>query len=162
MITDTERDRVVAEAEWLRSHGNQIGYDQNRPFHLYGRTEIQGRFDVGEGISGDCFWYVCQCFYLAGLKDPGGNSFNGLGNTETVLQTLRSQYTDPAAALPGALVVFGADLPLGDQHVCLVVEAGEDPILDSHGAPNVKRLTLSEEQSAHRGSTVFCSPAQLG
>jgi hypothetical protein len=158
-VTDTQRNKIVQWCHYFNEHANQIGYEQIRPFPLYKEAELESKINAGDTLGEwDCVGSSDEIFYLVGLKDPTGFDYVGDGNTDTMLAYLKDHYTDPAHAKPGALVIFGADLPLSSQHVCIVTESGSDPQLFSHGeAFECKLLTLSEEQTAHTGSTVFLS-----
>jgi hypothetical protein len=161
-MTDAQRNALVANADWLYSWSKYIGYAQERPFPILTKAQLTTAFSKGETVSGDCWWFIVQIYALVpGLTDPGGYDFNGDGNTESGLARL-PHYTNPVDAHPGALVIFGADLDdLDLQHGCMVIKQGKDPLVESHGLPGVKQLTLSEEQTAHTGTTVFLDVSGL-
>jgi hypothetical protein len=162
MITDKQREKVVKWCVYLNEHQSQIGYGQDRPFPLLKEPELEAIINEGEFIDRwDCYASTAEIFYIVGLKDPSGFNYNGLGNTDTLLEHL-PHYTEASHARPGALVVFGADLPLSEQHVAIVTKQGDDPELFSHGeAFECRLLSLSEEQTAHSGSTVFMDVTSL-
>jgi hypothetical protein len=96
--------------------------------------------------------------HVCGVKSPTGSW--SIGNTETMLSRLK-HYTDAKAALPGALVVFNANRPLSEQHVCQVHQADKlhgNPVLFTHGEaedPNFR--TLDWMQHGFSGATTFLS-----
>ncbi len=159
-LTNTQRAALVANAQWLYSWSDEIGYDQARPFPLLDKAALIRAFSAGQTISWDCSGFIVQTYYLTGANDPSGYHYTGDGNTETMLAHL-PHYTNPINAHPGALVIFGADQPLADQHVCMVLEQGSNPMLVSHGGPGVKILTLNAEQAAHTGATCFLDVSSL-
>jgi hypothetical protein len=162
-LTQKQRNAVVSYCKVFNAHQSQIGYEQVRPFPIVAGPTLIELLDKSEDFNDwDCSGSTVEIFHCAGLQDPTGFNFAGLGNTSTMLGHLK-HYTDPSRAQPGALVIFGADLGLGNQHVAIVVEAGKDPELFSHGSANkALLLPLSAEQSAHAGSTVFLDVSNLG
>jgi hypothetical protein len=69
---------------------------------------------------------VTLCYFLAGAPDPNGLDYDGQGWTGTLLSHL-----DPTVYLrPGDIVVWGA---YPGHHCALVLEAGDDPLMCSHG-----------------------------
>lgn len=156
-MTDAQRATLVSNIQYLVSWGHLIPYQQVRPFPLLSKAALTANFKKGVPLRGvDCSAFCTLAYFISGLKDPTGDNFSGFGNSATMLKRL-PHYTNPVNAHPGALVVFGADQPLAKQHVCLVLKQGKNPQLASHGGPlsGVKLLSLSQEQSAHTGSTVF-------
>ena len=161
-LTSGQRNALISNGLWLYANSAHIAYSLHRPFPLLSRDELAARFSKGETVAWDCAGFTVQTFHLvADVNDPSGQGYDGRGNTETILSTLTDHYTDPRKALPGALVIFGADLPLADQHVCMVMRAGENPTVLSHGQPGVRMLPLTEEAAAHEGNVLFCSPGSL-
>lgn len=91
----------------------------------------------------DCSGFATLCYYLAGAPDPNGLNYKAVGYTGTMLtHGVRTSQRD---AKPGDLVVFG---PGTGHHVCIVLQAGDDPLLCSHGQEaGPLRIFYSEEQA---------------
>jgi hypothetical protein len=77
-------------------------------------------------LTTDCSGFVTLCHYLAGAPDPNGLGYSGQGWTGTLLRHL----TQTPALVPGDVVVWGA---YPGRHCAIVLEAGDDPLLCSHG-----------------------------
>lgn len=123
-------------AGWARrgvQDEKNIHYGQVRPMPL----------NWTKTLTTDCSGFSTLCYKLAGAPDPNGRGYDGAGFTGTLLAHGRSVAR--AAALPGDLVFFG---PGTAEHVAIVVEAGTDPLLVSHGqerGPLEIRLSLEKE-----------------
>jgi hypothetical protein len=137
-----------------------IHYAQQRPMDCVWLTEAQlrAKFNAGQSISLDCSEGVtCLCKW-AGLRDPNGNHYNGSGYTGTLLAHL-PHYADPRKAKVGALCVFG---PGNGDHVAMVMEPGNDPLMWSHGSESGPiKVRFSVERSYHRKPATFLSIAAL-
>lgn len=120
------RSAVVAYARWACSSSVEPfwHYRQSRPIPL-----AQGKARKLP-ITTDCSGFATICAYQAGAPDPNGLKYNGQGYTGTLLQHLK--HTTLAAAQPGDLIVYGAAAGRG-HHVVVIVEAGPDPLVASHG-----------------------------
>lgn len=124
----------------------------------YSEEQMDELVTTGRGVTMDCSEAVtCLCKW-AGLHDPNGNGYNGQGYTGTLLAHL-PHYSDPAAAMVGALVVFG---PGTGEHVVMVMEPGADPLLFSHGSEaGPVPIRLSAERRGHHPPVTFLSIAHL-
>jgi hypothetical protein len=117
----TIRDQIVAYARWGIENEAQIHYEQLRP--------IDGVQTVQQlPLRTDCSGFATLCYAWAGAPDPNGLGFNGQGYTGTMLTAMRR--IPLSAVQPGDLVVWG---PSPGNHVALVLESGDDPLLCSHG-----------------------------
>lgn len=164
-VNAAERKRVQAIQAYLVSHKAQIGYDQVRPMVTRTiATMAELTKLTAKGFSMDCSESITLICHVAGAQDPTGNSYNGYGNTETMLAHLRN-YTNPRFALPGALVVFNSDRPLAEQHVAQVHTSSllrGDPVLFTHGdAAGPVFARLSQVQPGFQGRTTILSVASL-
>lgn len=164
-MNTAERKKIQVVQAYLVAHKAQIGYAQVRPMvtrNVSTMAELQKL--TAKGFSMDCSESVTLVCHVAGAHDPTGNSYNGDGNTESMLAFLR-HYTNPRFALPGALVVFNSDRPLAEQHVAQVHSSSflrGDPVLFTHGdaaGPNFARL--SQVQPGFQGKTTLLSVARL-
>lgn len=145
---------------YLLTHERQVHYAQVRPMDTTRISEarLHAILSAGGGISMDCSEAVTALCKWAGLHDPNGNHYNGLGFTGTLLDHL-PHYTDPRIARIGALVVFG---PGNGDHVAMVMQRGADPLLFSHGSEGgPRRVRYSIERSVHRKPATFLSIAAL-
>jgi hypothetical protein len=115
------RQKIVEAARWGIAHEAQIHYKQSRP--------IDGIHQPHKlPLHTDCSGFSTLCYAWAGAPDPNGSAFSGQGFTGTMLQSCR--HIARSAVQPGDLVVWGA---YPGHHVALVLEAGADPLLCSHG-----------------------------
>jgi peptidoglycan hydrolase-like protein with peptidoglycan-binding domain len=115
------RAAIVEHGRWGIAHEPQIHYQQSRPIDGLGHPRKLP-------LNTDCSGFVTDCYNWAGAPDPNGRKYNGEGFTGTLLATGRR--ITKSQARPGDLVVYG---PGTGHHVCMVLEAGEDPLLVSHG-----------------------------
>jgi hypothetical protein len=117
----TLRKRIVDLARWGIANEPQIHYQQLRP--VDGLNEPKKL-----PLSTDCSGFSTLCYKWAGSTvDPNGENWSG-AYTGTLLQHCR--HIPQSAVQPGDLVVWGA---YPGHHVALVLEAGPDPLLCSHG-----------------------------
>lgn len=143
-----KRAKIVAYLRWGVSHEPYIHYLQRRPMPLANLYLLPAWRDCSE--------FATCAYKAAGAPDPNGLGFNGLGYTGTMLG--HCIHIPQAALKPGDLVVYG---PFPGHHVSIVVEAGFDPLLVSHGreaGPEFTHLSnqrLSQESAGHYGVT-FC------
>jgi hypothetical protein len=169
-LTTPQRDAIVQVADLFIANASPITYpapDQVIRPHVYRTVDwLQGYWKTGHHSVWDCSIAVQQVLYCAGnngqtIADPSGFEYEGWGDTQSWQDAL-PHYTSPVDAHAGALVVFNAGGPVEEQHGCIVITPGSDPVLFSHGsAAGPLRISLSEEQTAHTGSTVFLDVSSL-
>jgi hypothetical protein len=125
---------------------------------MLSEQEMRHRLVTGKHLMCDCSQAVTMLCKWARLKDPNGLRYRYAGYTGTLLETL-PHYTNPKAAKVGALVVYG---PGTGEHVSMVYEPGEDPLLWSHGFDGGPVLIrLSAQRKVHHAPVTFCSIAGL-
>lgn len=130
----TVRQKLVTWGRWGVAHEPQIHYGQVRPMPLTPRLPM----------TTDCSGFVTLCYKLAGASDPNGLGYNGLGYTGTLLEHGRA--VPVSGAKPGDLIFYG---PGTAEHVVMVVEAGADPLVVSHGfegGPLLRRHSVDKRQ----------------
>src|ERR1019366_8935057 len=111
------RPLVVAKADWAVLNKSYFLYNEFRPdLDFYIPT-------AAHKIVNDCSATAIWCCWAAGAPEPFPLAYEGLGNTESFL-TL-PHVTSP---LPGDFVVYGEGLPLGVQHMAVIVQDGIDPV----------------------------------
>lgn len=163
-ITTITGDLIAAKANIAYPKPSQV----IRP-HLYRTLEwLRGYWAKGHLSVWDCSIAVQQVFYCAQvasqqpITDPSGFNYEGWGDTQSWVDRL-PHYTKPADAHAGALVVLGVGLPVQQQHGCIVIGTGRDPLLFSHGSDaGPIAIKLSQEQPAHpNGETVFLDVSSL-
>lgn len=115
------RQSVVDWCYWSVAHQPWFRYLEARPFELYEPTGSRYIWD-------DCAATSILMLWLAGAPEPFPGAYAGIGNTESFGEL--EHVTTP---LPADFVVYGLGLPLRDQHMAVVVEAGDDPLTMSHG-----------------------------
>lgn len=160
MTTQPQRQHLERLMRYLISKEPQIHYAEIRPMRTIHMNENVMRFKLDQdgAITMDCSEAVtCLCKW-AGLHDPNGLSYDGAGFTGTLLQHL-PHYSKPSLAMVGALVVFG---PGSGEHVCMVLERGQNPLLFSHGMERGPlAIRLSAERKWHNLPVTFLSIAGL-
>ena len=115
------RAKIVQVARWGIQNERQIHYQQLRPLDGLDHPHKLP-------LHTDCSGFVTLCYRWAGAKiDPNGGNFSG-AYTGTMLTHCRR--IPRGAIRPGDLVVWGA---YPGNHVALVLKAGPDPLVCSHG-----------------------------
>jgi hypothetical protein len=144
----------------MYQHGSQFDYGQIRPMQLirYTKAEFYKALREERRFISDCSETITAAFKWAGFKDPNGLSYNGSGNSETMLNHLRNFFRARFANI-GTIVHF--DNP---EHVAVVCRASRirgNPMLWEHGRPGIAIIPLSEEKAFHNGRVTFLSIAKL-
>jgi hypothetical protein len=145
----TVREQIVAVARWGIENEAQIHYQQSRP--------IDGMHEARKlPLNTDCSGFSTLCYAWSGAPDPNGLSYSGQGYTGTMLGAM--QRIPQSAAQPGDLVVWG-DSP--GHHVALVLEAGDDPLVCSHGqekGPFAIRFSVESQYQPKPAIWLSCLP----
>lgn len=141
------RDEICHYAEYLIDHAPTIHYSERRP--------IDYAFQYAATVSwtADCSGSTAAIYKAAGAPDPTGRHYDGYGNTDTILATLRpiARYD----ARRGDLVLWhiGAD----GKHVAVLLESPRwhaDPWMESHGGEyGPLHVPLSTEIRYHAGQS---------
>lgn len=113
------RAKIVDYCRWAIEHEPAIHYAMVRPIPSRPR-QLPMRTD--------CSGFVTLAYRDAGAADPNGSNYDGVGYTGTL--AAHGRPITRAQARPGDLVFFG---PFPHEHVCVVLEPGDDPLLASHG-----------------------------
>jgi peptidoglycan hydrolase-like protein with peptidoglycan-binding domain len=140
-----KRDALCAYWRWGIQHEPQIHYAQIRPFPVVNPRKLPMRTD--------CSGYVSLAFKDAGLPDPNGEHWSGLGYTGTLLQ--HGRRITQAMTKPGDVVVFGA---FPGHHTAGVLERMPDGdlLLASHGQEKGPfEIALSEERRYQPSGLAF-------
>jgi lysozyme family protein len=142
---ETMRKRIVNWALWGVKNRGRIGYTQD------GTVRLSAVRSPGSlPLATDCSGFTTFCYSWAGAPNPncaGAYDPHGPAYTGSMLDHCRR--IPRSAVRPGDLVVWTP--PNRGQHVCVVVKAGPDPILVSHGDPaGPKRLRFSAEDAYQR------------
>jgi len=138
------RTALTNWAKWGATHQAEIHYTQGqaRDYYLH---EPKARLPLWT----DCSGFVTYCYWAAGLPDPSGLAYNYVGFTGTLLENAQNHghiLFDVSLAQPGDPIVIG---PGTGWHAVIVIEAGKDPLVVSHGSeagPRVERLSLDTRQ----------------
>lgn len=136
------RAEIVAVARWATSHEPAIHYRQARPYPVL--SFLRRRLPLWV----DCSSTASMLWRAAGLPDPNGRKWDGYGYTGTIRATV--PQTSLAAARPGDLIVYGGGT---GAHMVVVMQAGSDPIVWSHGQESGPRLYRHSVQVAVHGRT---------
>lgn len=151
-VSNSQRERLVNEARTLISYSSQIHYAEIRPMpyeQFPTWPKVTDWLERGGSITTDCSGSATSLFKWAGLRDPNGLGYNGLGNTDTMYNHL-PHYHNVEDAHPGALLIFGTSPTV---HVCMLMQRdGVDPWLFSHGQEaGPFHIRLSAERQGHVG-----------
>lgn len=123
------RAKAVRAMRLLLANEPRVHYAQVRPMRTQSiKTYTELEAAAQRGITFDCSESSTTIAHVAGAKDPNGRHFDGAGYTGTILSACQSITKSQAKA--GDFVVFG---PGTGHHVCVILAAGADPLLFSHG-----------------------------
>jgi hypothetical protein len=136
------RAKIATIAHWGVANTGQIHYQQRRPI-----DGINHPYQLP--LYTDCSGFVTLCYHWAGAPDPNGRGYDGLGFTGTLLQHMKSIMKSQVKI--GDVVVYGA---YPGHHTCLVVEAGGDPLLVSHGSENDPHFIRHSVESQYQPHVV--------
>lgn len=138
------RTAIVGWARWNAAHEPQIHYSQStvRDDFLH---KPRGYLPMTTDCSGD----VTQQNWAANAPDPSGLGYRYVGFTGSLLEFAYKHghvFTDVSRARPGDPIVIG---PGTGWHAVMVIEAGPDPLVVSHGSesgPRIQRLSVDPRQ----------------
>jgi hypothetical protein len=140
---DPRRLDMVKYARWMISHEGAMHYSQARPIPRYSYGHLP--------MSLDCSGSTITLARWAGLPDPSGSGFNGSGNTDTILAHARSINRSELQVGDMVLWAYGSN----GQHIAVVIETGDDPLLESHGMEaGPLAIRLSAEDRYHSSATL--------
>lgn len=127
---ETPEEKAIDAGFYWYGHRWTISYSQARPFQLGLPPWVPTRWD--------CSAFVTACYFAAGVKDPNGNAYNGIGYTGTLVQ--RGTRINKSEARPGDLFFYGfvktprPGFPYGaPTHVAIYV--GDNMVLSNGSFP---------------------------
>lgn len=129
------RDKVCRWARWGVTHEPDIHYSEGADRDDW-LTKASGLLP----LTTDCSGFATACYRWSELPDPNGLGYHQLGYTGTLLSHAGKHgqiLDDTSKARPGDLIVIG---PGNGDHVVVVVQAGTDPVVVSHGQEGGPRL----------------------
>jgi cell wall-associated NlpC family hydrolase len=138
------RAAITNWARWGSAHEPSIHYTQGGARDDYLR-EPKGRLPLWT----DCSGFVTYCYWASGTPDPSGLNYQYVGFTGTLLANAQKHgriYYDVSKAKAGDPIVIG---PGTGWHAVIVIEAGADPLVVSHGSesgPRTIRLSVDPRQ----------------
>lgn len=91
----TERQKIVAYAEWGIAHAGRIHYSQTRPIPAVPKKLP---------LITDCSGFATLAYKYAGAPDPNGHKYNGTGFTGDQMK----HGVKVKSPLPGDLIFYGA------------------------------------------------------
>jgi lysozyme family protein len=140
------RKRIVQWALWGCKNTGRIAYTQNGNVRL---SQLGKNASVP--LATDCSGFATLCYSWAGAPNPNAaGTYDARQPAFTGSMLGHMRKIPKNAAQPGDLVVWTP--PATGQHVCLVVSAGADPMLVSHGDDSgPKKLRFSAEDAYQRG-----------
>ncbi len=135
------RHAITGWARWGAAKTAEIHYTQGQSRDDY-LHEPRGRLPLWT----DCSGFVTYCYWATGsVPDPSGLDYNYVGFTGTLLENAAKHGTitfDLSQANPGDPIVIG---PGSGWHAVIVIEAGPDPLVVSHGSedgPRIERMSV--------------------
>ncbi len=150
------RKRIVNWALWGCRNTANIAYSQN------GNVRLSALGKAGTlPLATDCSAFATLCYSWAGAPNPNASgAYDARAPAFTGSMLAHCRRIPRSAAQPGDLVVWTP--PAQGQHVCVVVAAGPDPLLVSHGDDSgPKKLRFSAEDAYQRrnghGTAVWLS-----
>lgn len=150
------RKRIVNWALWGCRNGGSIAYSQN------GNVRLSALGKPGTlPLAIDCSAFATLCYCWAKAPNPNASgAYDARAPAFTGSMLAHCRRIPRGAAQPGDLVVWTP--PAQGQHVCVVVAAGPDPMLVSHGDDSgPKKLRFSAEDAYQRrhghGTAVWLS-----
>ena len=150
------RKRIVEWALWGCKNSAKIAYSQNGNVRL----ALLGK-KAALPLATDCSGFATLCYSWAGAPNPNAaGAYDARQPAFTGSMLAHCHRIPRKAAQPGDLVVWTP--PASGQHVCVVVAAGADPMLVSHGDDTgPKKLRFSAEDAYQRshghGAAVWLS-----
>lgn len=139
-----QRALLVAYALWSYENGGELHYAEIRP--MENMNNLKALPDTE-----DCSTFVTRAYKFAGLPDPNGFGFNGLGYTGTMLDHGTTIPLSQAKA--GDVVIWGW---FPGHHTAILVEDGTanggDPTIVSQGGEVGPQKELLSNESAAQAS----------
>jgi hypothetical protein len=132
------RDEIVNVARWGVEHEPQIHYAEVRPIPVHVRP-----FSLP--LTTDCSGFATLCYLWGGATDPNRRGYDGSGFTGTLLA--HGRHIAVKSCKPGDLIVYG---PAPGHHVVIVVEAGANPLVVSHGQEKGPWLTRHSDEARYQ------------
>ena len=135
----TARTALVNWARWGAGHEPAIHYSMGLARDDYLHVP-RARLPIWT----DCSGFVTYCYWAAGIPDPSGLDYRYVGFTGTLLENAAKHgrvLFDLSQARPGDPIVIG---PGTGWHAVIVIEAGPDPLVVSHGSeagPRIERIS---------------------
>lgn len=140
------RAAIVAYWRWAIANADRIGYAETRPMRQMDALKQLPQ-------TNDCSTEVTKSVKFAGLPDPNGLAYNGLGYTGTLLNHCR--HIAQAQAKAGDLAVLG---PYPGHHVVVLLEDGiangRNPLCGSHGKQADPRAVRLKNEAAYQPAPV--------
>jgi lysozyme family protein len=150
------RKRIVDWALWGCKNTARVAYSRD------GNVRLSALGSKGTlPLATDCSAFATLCYCWAGAPNPNARgAFDARQPAFTGSMLAHCRGIPRSAAQPGDLVVWTP--PRSGQHVALVVTAGADPMLVSHGDDSgPKKLRFSAENASQRrrghGTAVWLS-----
>ena len=122
------RTRIVALCRAAIAHEPAVHYTQGSRRGSWLRAARAGAKGLTYPAFEDCSSAITGIYRLALAPDPSGAGYDGPGTTGTFLA--HGTPIGRVRAKPGDIVVFG---PGTGEHAAIVMVAGADPLLFSHG-----------------------------
>lgn len=136
------RWKIAENARWGAAEEPQIHYTQGPE-----RDDFLFLPPRPLPMSTDCSGFWTACCKWAGAPDPSGLDYEWVGWTGTMVAALEECAV--ADLLPGDGVIWG---PGVGKHVAVVVEAGADPLLVSHGQERGPIYIRTSAETRFQGS----------
>jgi Putative peptidoglycan binding domain len=144
------RTRIVALCRSGIAHEPAVHYTQSSRRGTWLRAARAGAKGLTFPAFEDCSSAITGIYRLANAPDPSGAGYDGPGTTGTFLA--HCTPIGRVRAKPGDIVVFG---PGTGEHAAIVMVAGADPLLFSHGQERGPlAVHFAAEHAAHGNGKV--------
>src|ERR1043165_6374259 len=149
MATTAQRRHILAVLDFFHAHASHLLYPPGDQRTWRDSQSWQWSEQTTEHVlsSGGYWQGDCSEFGSYVLKCAGLWHWNSPGYTGSHLQLL-PHYSDPKAALVGALVVFGPGTGDHEAVVHTPDPKGGNPLLSSHGRPGLDKVRLRDMQAS--------------
>lgn len=160
--TAAQRRKAKTIMALLNQYSWSVEYAEVRPMATRSLTlkALQTLLKLGKTITCDCSEAITLICRLSGFTDPNRESYNGYGNTTSLLNL--PHFTDYKEVHVGTIIVF-PEGP-GPAHAVMVYEPnGTNPLVYTHGSHARSAIwSLETEKSYHLGQQVIlCAVAGL-
>jgi hypothetical protein len=149
------RQRIVTASLWGADHAPEIHYSQSATQRL----SFLERKPYALPLFVDTSSFVTWCYWIAGAPNPNGNAYNLRNPAYTGTLLGHMKHIPRSEVGPGDIVIWTPPAP--GQHSAVVVQAGADPLLVSHGSEEGPIRIRFSKENAFQGARGHDHPIWL-